>query len=128
MLTGTTVARITSRIKRELADKESLLRRQLMIISDMIETEPAADELDRAQWSTTIQNEEAIINNLCLQVSCLQKALQNINAGIYGLCEDCGRVIPSERLEAYPAATRCLSCEEKLTKTVGRRERKWKRS
>jgi len=115
MMIETARACMSARIRRELADKESLLRRQLMILSDLAETEPTADELDRAQWSTTIQNEEAIIDNLCFQVSCLQKALQNINAGVYGLCEDCGEVIPPERLEAYPAATRCLSCEEKHT-------------
>jgi DnaK suppressor protein len=31
--------------------------------------------------------------------------------GTYGLCEDCGRKIGEERLEALPDATRCLSCQ-----------------
>jgi DnaK suppressor protein len=30
--------------------------------------------------------------------------------GTYGLCEDCGRQIGEERLEALPDATRCLAC------------------
>ncbi len=31
--------------------------------------------------------------------------------GGYGLCEDCGRQIGAERLEALPAATRCVRCQ-----------------
>jgi DnaK suppressor protein len=31
--------------------------------------------------------------------------------GTYGLCEDCGRKIGEERLEALPDATRCLACQ-----------------
>ncbi len=27
-------------------------------------------------------------------------------------CEDCGLEIPKERKEAYPAATRCIHCQE----------------
>src|SRR3954454_7865700 len=35
------------------------------------------------------------------------------DAGTYGICIDCGRGIPIERLRARPAATRCVSCAEK---------------
>ena len=31
--------------------------------------------------------------------------------GGYGVCEDCGRQIGAERLEALPAATRCVNCQ-----------------
>jgi DnaK suppressor protein len=31
--------------------------------------------------------------------------------GVYGLCEDCGKEIGAERLEALPAATRCIVCQ-----------------
>ena len=31
--------------------------------------------------------------------------------GAYGLCEDCGKQIGSERLEALPDATRCITCQ-----------------
>jgi DnaK suppressor protein len=31
--------------------------------------------------------------------------------GAYGRCEDCGRPIGAERLEALPSATRCVSCQ-----------------
>lgn len=31
--------------------------------------------------------------------------------GAYGICEDCGKKIAPERLEALPEATRCIECQ-----------------
>jgi phage/conjugal plasmid C-4 type zinc finger TraR family protein len=31
--------------------------------------------------------------------------------GAHGICEDCGRKIGDERLEALPDATRCVTCQ-----------------
>lgn len=38
----------------------------------------------------------------------VEDALQRINLGTYGECEDCGAPIGYERLKAYPTARRCL--------------------
>ncbi|MDX1375504.1 MAG: TraR/DksA C4-type zinc finger protein, partial [Burkholderiales bacterium] len=32
----------------------------------------------------------------------------------YGVCADCGADIPYVRLEAMPAATRCIGCQSRL--------------
>jgi RNA polymerase-binding protein DksA len=34
----------------------------------------------------------------------VRDALQRMDAGTYGVCEECGRPIPLERLKAFPAA------------------------
>ena len=34
----------------------------------------------------------------------VRDALQRMDAGVYGVCEECGKPIPLERLRAYPAA------------------------
>ena len=39
-----------------------------------------------------------------------------LTAGTYGVCEDCGRAIPVARLEARPAATRCVDCAAKASR------------
>ena len=31
--------------------------------------------------------------------------------GTYGICEQCGKEIGAERMEALPTATRCISCQ-----------------
>ncbi len=40
----------------------------------------------------------------------LRKALQRMDEGEFGFCEDCGEDIPLARLRLDPAATRCVSC------------------
>lgn len=39
--------------------------------------------------------------------------------GDYGLCEDCGAAIGYARLEAQPAASRCVRCQEQAEKRGG---------
>ncbi|TLN00160.1 conjugal transfer protein TraR [bacterium] len=42
----------------------------------------------------------------------IDDALQKMAQGTYGRCENCGREIPAERLEAMPATTFCKDCKE----------------
>jgi DnaK suppressor protein len=42
-----------------------------------------------------------------------------LKAGDYGLCMDCGEVIGYARLEAQPAASRCVRCQELAEKRGG---------
>lgn len=41
-------------------------------------------------------------------------ALDRMRSGSYGECLDCGTDIPLGRLEAQPAALRCVPCQEKF--------------
>lgn len=43
----------------------------------------------------------------------IDQALERIENGSYGVCPDCEKPIPIERLEAVPTATRCVPCKEK---------------
>lgn len=59
---------------------------------------------------------EEYTDNLALEVN-LQKqlkeivdAIERIDDGTYGKCENCDKPIPTERLRAYPAAKTCLNC------------------
>lgn len=42
------------------------------------------------------------------EIDATQKALSGAGSGV---CEDCGIDIAPARLAAYPAATRCVSCQ-----------------
>lgn len=44
------------------------------------------------------------------------KALSMIKIGKYGICEDCGNMIDTDRLVVYPEATLCASCQSKREK------------
>jgi DnaK suppressor protein len=52
----------------------------------------------------------------------IDRALERIDDGSFGFCNECGEDIEIKRLEARPVATLCIECktnqeeEEKLTK------------
>ena len=47
-------------------------------------------------------------------VSEIDRALERIDQGTYGVCENCGRTIAIARLEAIPYAPRCAGCQTKV--------------
>ncbi len=45
------------------------------------------------------------------EVRDIEAARRRIASRTYGICLDCGETIDPERLEAYPIAKRCLTCQ-----------------
>jgi DnaK suppressor protein len=41
-------------------------------------------------------------------------ALSRVSDGQYGICSECGGVIPPKRLVAVPDATTCVACQDHL--------------
>lgn len=50
----------------------------------------------------------------------LERALAKIDAGTYGVCDDCGEAIAPDRLQAAPGATRCVECQRAAEPRLGR--------
>lgn len=42
----------------------------------------------------------------------IKEALERIELGTYGICEDCGEEISTERLKARPVTTLCIDCKK----------------
>lgn len=40
----------------------------------------------------------------------VSRALHKLAEGTYGVCDDCGKDIPLERLQARPRSVRCVNC------------------
>lgn len=55
----------------------------------------------------------AIVGTLLDALEDIDSALEKIETGSYGVCEDCSRPIPDARLEAMPAAHHCIECASK---------------
>jgi RNA polymerase-binding protein DksA len=43
----------------------------------------------------------------------VERALDNIDKGVYGICESCGKPIPMARLDVLPYVTLCVDCARK---------------
>lgn len=40
----------------------------------------------------------------------INRSLEKVKNDTYGICEKCGKIIDSERLQALPMATFCIAC------------------
>ncbi|HYH28424.1 MAG TPA: TraR/DksA C4-type zinc finger protein [Actinomycetota bacterium] len=50
----------------------------------------------------------ATARSLTASLAEVDRALEKLEEGTYGFCDECGDEIPPSRLEAKPAATRCV--------------------
>jgi DnaK suppressor protein len=67
----------------------------------------AGDSFDREWAFSLMENKEEIVQQL-------EDALDRIELGTYGGCEECGGRISKARLAAVPYATRCIKCASQL--------------
>lgn len=56
---------------------------------------------------------EAMRKELEKKIIQVRKALTRIKIGSYGICEECGQMIDTDRLMAYPETTVCIKCEKR---------------
>ncbi len=56
------------------------------------------------------ENQLSVEHNLENDLKKIDKALEKIKNGTYGICEKCGGEISPERLEALPEAVECIKC------------------
>jgi DnaK suppressor protein len=67
----------------------------------------SADEGDVAEGIERYENNSAVLNQLEIRLAEVKSALEKIENGVYGICEECEAPIEEDRLEANPAAKTC---------------------
>jgi RNA polymerase-binding protein DksA len=65
-----------------------------------------SDNFEQEFTLSLMQTEEGVLESI-------ETALEKVEDGIYGLCEDCGNPISKARLTAIPYATMCIKCAQK---------------
>lgn len=68
---------------------------------------------DSSQVTAERGEAEAVAQSLKETLDEVENALVKFEAGTYGVCENCGQPISPARLEAKPAARRCIDCASK---------------
>ncbi len=71
--------------------------------------EEEADEVE--EYENLLPVEHTLENKL----KNVNLALEKIEKGEYGKCENCGKEIPLERLKAFPEAKVCSECNKKVS-------------
>jgi RNA polymerase-binding protein DksA len=68
-----------------------------------------ADPLDVADQIEELATNVPLVEELEERHKDVEEALERIEQGTYGMCEECGEEIPLERLDANPAARTCIA-------------------
>lgn len=68
------------------------------------------DELDIATHRAELMEDAVQAENAAAILEQTQHVLGRLDLGLYGICEECSGSIGRPRLEAFPRATRCMSC------------------
>jgi RNA polymerase-binding protein DksA len=98
-----------SRIETEVASLQSALSDVLRDGGDGAgddQADTGAKAFERDQEMTLLAN----ARDMLFQT---RHALDRIDAGTYGTCENCGGPIGKARLQAFPRATFCVACKQR---------------
>ncbi|MGW5426753.1 TraR/DksA C4-type zinc finger protein [Streptomyces sp. NPDC004059] len=71
------------------------------------------DQADTGTKNITREHELALAANAREMLIQNEHALERLDAGTYGLCENCGNPIGKARMQAFPRATLCVECKQK---------------
>ena len=80
------------------------------------EGSPFGKREEEATESFELERRLTLEKRLRDQLADVERALKKFEDGSYGLCDNCGKPINPERLEALPQATLCLECKARLAK------------
>ena len=78
------------------------------------DNERSADPLDRATFESERGTMLRIRDRESKLIRKIQRALENLEDGNYGICEVCEKEIAIERLKARPVTTLCIQCKTKM--------------
>jgi DnaK suppressor protein len=67
--------------------------------------------IDAAMQTLERDRESAVETSLRELLEEVERALQRLHDGVYGICERCRRPIALQRLQAIPYATLCIECK-----------------
>jgi len=76
------------------------------------QTENFPDPTDRASMESDRNFELRIRDRERKLISKIKDALERLEVGTYGICEQCGEDITEERLKARPVTTLCIECKK----------------
>lgn len=100
-----TLIRRRDALRRALAGDLSLLRE--------LHQQKTGDALDAA--ADTVQDElnSQLVEVESRELTAIEEAIEKVELGGYGDCENCGKPIPLNRLHALPYASDCIDCRRR---------------
>ena len=97
---------LTARLNESLGKA----RETLVDISDP--KDRPGDEIDQAAFCSETGFALRIRDREAKLIKKIEDALQRLEDGTFGICEECGEEIPLKRLMARPVTTLCIACKK----------------
>ena len=107
------------RFKKMLEDsKLALLQsaKKTLMEESNFDTDDLPDEIDLASSEYAQSMVFRLRDREKFLLKKIEKALQRIEDGTFGMCERCEELITMKRLEARPVTTLCIRCKEEQEK------------
>lgn len=115
-LAKTTLERFKKRLEEEKERLEEQIEDYERDLEEARMTESSSDRspdpgnAEASSMKLEYAKELSIEQNTLDLLSKVNRALDRVAAGTYGLCESCGNAIPVERLDVLPYSTICVEC------------------
>jgi DnaK suppressor protein len=119
-------------MERTLIRRRDALRRTLSEELDQFDTfqeRSVGDSVDAALDTDYGSVSTGLAEFESRELDQIERALERLREGRYGICEVCGKKIATARLEALPYATMCIQCQRSCEQRNSTRpvERDWRR-
>lgn len=118
-LAKSTIEKFRARLEEERVRLEGLIDDYEQELEEARLSESSSDrspDPGNAEASSTkleYAKELSIEQNTLDLLGKVERALELIDDGTYGICESCGKSIPLNRLDVLPYATLCVDCARK---------------
>jgi DnaK suppressor protein len=116
---GSLSAKDLKRFKKLLEEHRAAIlakARKTMEEESNFDTDDLPDEIDQASSEYAQSMAFRLLDREKLLLMKIEKAIQRIDDGSFGLCERCEEPISVKRLEARPVTTLCIRCKEEQEK------------
>jgi RNA polymerase-binding protein DksA len=118
-LAKSTVERYRKRLEEERDRLLGMIRDYELELEEARLTESSSDRspdpgnAEAGSMKFEYEKELSIEQNTVDLLGKVERALDNIEKGNYGICESCGKPIPMARLDVLPYVTLCVDCARK---------------
>lgn len=115
-MTGDQISKFRGMIKSEI--RMLLEKMNELQFPDPVR-ERIADESDQASAILEKDIELLLKDRDRIRLKLLYNALRRMEAGTYGICDECKKQIPEKRLELNPVTANCITCQDRAERNMG---------
>lgn len=114
--TAAEVDELRQELAEEVEQHQQALERAQADLKEILGNEQMGDPADVGAANFERDHEMTLAATASEMLAQTRSALEAIDKGTYGRCEECGEPIGKGRLQVYPRATLCMQCKQRQEK------------